>query len=330
MTADTPLGREVLRHSTAHVLAQAVLRLWPGAHYAIGPVIEDGFYYDFELPGGAHFSDEDLGRMATEMRAIMAEDQPFVRHEHSIGEGLALFADQPFKREIIEAVGAGSDEVDASGTGANGAGGLDLLEPARVHRPVPRAPRADHRPARPLRPPAGGRRLLAGRREAPAAPAHLRHGLGVRRGAGRAPAPPGGGRAARPPQARGGARPVLLPRGDRVGSGGLPPEGRHDPPADGGLLAPASRGGGVRVRQHAPHHQVRAVRDLRTPRVVRRGDVPAHGARRRAALLPQADELPVPLSSSSRAASAPTASFRSGCSSSARSTATRSRASCTG
>jgi len=121
VTADSPLGREVLRHSTAHVLAQAVLRLWPGAHYAIGPVIEDGFYYDFELPGGAHFSDEDLGRVATEMRAIMAQDQPFVREEHSIGEGLALFADQPFKREIIEAVAAGSDEVDASGAGANGA-----------------------------------------------------------------------------------------------------------------------------------------------------------------------------------------------------------------
>ncbi len=121
VTADSPLGREVLRHSTAHVLAQAVLRLWPGAHYAIGPVIEDGFYYDFELPGGAHFSDEDLGRVATEMRAIIAEDQPFVRDEYSIGEGLALFADQPFKREIIEAVAAGSDEVDASGAGANGA-----------------------------------------------------------------------------------------------------------------------------------------------------------------------------------------------------------------
>jgi threonyl-tRNA synthetase len=118
VTAATPLGREVLRHSTAHVLAQAVLRLWPGAHFAIGPVIEDGFYYDFELPGGAHFTDEDLERIALEMRAIMAEDQPFVRHEHSIAEGLELFGDQPFKREIIEAVGVGQDEVDAASEGA--------------------------------------------------------------------------------------------------------------------------------------------------------------------------------------------------------------------
>jgi threonyl-tRNA synthetase len=116
VTEDSEAGRNVLRHSTAHVLAQAVLRLWPGAKYAIGPVIENGFYYDFELPGGARFSDDDLSRIETEMRAIMAEDQPFIRHEHPLGEGLELFADQPFKREIIEAVGAGADEVDAGGS----------------------------------------------------------------------------------------------------------------------------------------------------------------------------------------------------------------------
>jgi threonyl-tRNA synthetase len=116
ITGDTDAGREVLRHSTAHVLAQAVLRLWPGAKYAIGPVIENGFYYDFELPDGARFSDDDLVRIEAEMRSIMVEDQPFIRHEHAIGEGLEIFADQPFKREIIEAVDAGADEIDASGS----------------------------------------------------------------------------------------------------------------------------------------------------------------------------------------------------------------------
>jgi threonyl-tRNA synthetase len=120
LTPATDAGREVLRHSTAHVLAQAVLRLWPGAHYAIGPVVADGFYYDFELPGGAHFTDEDLGRIEAVMREIVAEDQPFVRHEHPIGEALGIFADQPFKREIIEAVAAGADEVDAAAPGAGG------------------------------------------------------------------------------------------------------------------------------------------------------------------------------------------------------------------
>ncbi|MGH9019043.1 MAG: threonine--tRNA ligase, partial [Acidimicrobiales bacterium] len=106
VTADSDAGRAVLRHSTAHVLAQAVLALWPGAQYAIGPAIADGFYYDFALPGGATFSDDDLGRITEAMRAIMGQDQPFVRQEHSIEEGLALFVDQPFKREIITGVGA--------------------------------------------------------------------------------------------------------------------------------------------------------------------------------------------------------------------------------
>jgi threonyl-tRNA synthetase len=105
VTGDSPDGREVLRHSTAHVLAQAVLDLWPGAHFAIGPAVEDGFYYDFELPGGAHFTDEDLGRIEARMRAIVAEGQLFVREEHSTSDGLGIFADQPFKREIIESVG---------------------------------------------------------------------------------------------------------------------------------------------------------------------------------------------------------------------------------
>ncbi len=114
VTDQTPAGRDVLRHSTAHVLAQAVLRLWPGAHYAIGPAIEDGFYYDFELPGGAHFSDEDLERVDATMREIVREDQPFRRSEHAIDEALGIFRDQPFKREIIEAVRDGADEHDAA------------------------------------------------------------------------------------------------------------------------------------------------------------------------------------------------------------------------
>ncbi|HVB94103.1 MAG TPA: threonine--tRNA ligase, partial [Acidimicrobiales bacterium] len=117
VTADSDEGRAVIRHSTAHVLAQAVLRLWPGARFAIGPVIEDGFYYDFELPGGAHFSDDDLGRIDATMREIITENQPFIRHEHSIQEGLSLFEDQPYKREIIEAVEAGANEIDAGAEG---------------------------------------------------------------------------------------------------------------------------------------------------------------------------------------------------------------------
>ncbi|HET7488182.1 MAG TPA: threonine--tRNA ligase [Acidimicrobiales bacterium] len=104
--ADSDAGRHILRHSTAHVMAQAVLQLWPGAKFAIGPPIENGFYYDFDLPGGASFSDDDLERIEARMREIVAENQPFVREELSRDEGLALFADQPYKVEIIEGVDA--------------------------------------------------------------------------------------------------------------------------------------------------------------------------------------------------------------------------------
>jgi threonyl-tRNA synthetase len=122
VTASSPPGLEVIRHSTAHVLAQAVLDLWPGAHYAIGPAIEDGFYYDFELPGGAHFSEkDDLERIESKMREIIAQDQPFVRAEHGVDEALTLFTGQPFKREIIEAVRSGVDEHDAPAAGAGAA-----------------------------------------------------------------------------------------------------------------------------------------------------------------------------------------------------------------
>jgi threonyl-tRNA synthetase len=106
-------GREVLRHSTAHLLAQAVFDLFPGARYAIGPAISDGFYYDFELPDGRHFTDEDLGRIEARMRELVAEDQPFVREEIDLSAGRALFADQPYKLEIIDRVAGGdADEED--------------------------------------------------------------------------------------------------------------------------------------------------------------------------------------------------------------------------
>jgi threonyl-tRNA synthetase len=143
VTDDTDEGRLVLRHSTAHVLAQAVRRLWPGAAYAIGPAIADGFYYDFDLPHAARFSDDDLVRIEAEMRAIMAEAQPFVREEHTISEGLELFADQPYKREIIEGVAevAGLDEELAAEAGGqpgevsayrNGPGFVDLCRGPHV------------------------------------------------------------------------------------------------------------------------------------------------------------------------------------------------------
>ena len=99
---DTDEGREILRHSTAHVLAQAVKRLFPEVKLAIGPAIENGFYYDFDKP--EPFTLDDLGRIEEEMRRIVSENLPIVREEISRDDALALFRkmDEPYKLELIE------------------------------------------------------------------------------------------------------------------------------------------------------------------------------------------------------------------------------------
>ncbi|MFM7489709.1 MAG: threonine--tRNA ligase [Actinomycetota bacterium] len=118
ITADTENGRHVLRHSTAHVMAQAVLALYPGAKYTIGPAIENGFYYDFDL-GGRAFTEADLESVEAKMRDIVKADQTFVRSVVSADEALDLFADQPYKCEIINRVRAGgADGSDAGEVGS--------------------------------------------------------------------------------------------------------------------------------------------------------------------------------------------------------------------
>ena len=103
-------GLHVLRHSTAHVMAQAVCDLFPGAKYAIGPAIEDGFYYDFELP--EPIAPADLQKIDRRMRQIIKTNQPFVREEVSREIALERLSDQPFKREIIEGLAAEEGEVE--------------------------------------------------------------------------------------------------------------------------------------------------------------------------------------------------------------------------
>ena len=120
-TSDT--GLHTIRHSTAHVLAQAVLELFPGSTNAIGPAVENGFYYDFALPGNATFSAEDLSRIDAQMREIMAADQPFVRGELSATEALDVFRDFPYTCEIIERTAkkvADDDGLDAGEVSADG------------------------------------------------------------------------------------------------------------------------------------------------------------------------------------------------------------------
>jgi threonyl-tRNA synthetase len=113
ITADSDDGRFIVRHSSAHVLAQAVLDNHEGATFAIGPPITDGFYYDFNI--GRPFTPEDLEALEVRMDEIIAEDQPFDRDVLAIPEALEMFKDHKYKVEIIEGVdeaqGAGSDEV---------------------------------------------------------------------------------------------------------------------------------------------------------------------------------------------------------------------------
>ena len=95
----------MIRHSMAHVMAQAVLELFPGTKIAIGPAIENGFYYDFDLP--RPLTDADLETISAKMKEIIASGVPFERKEISRDEAKALFADQPYKLELIEAIPEG-------------------------------------------------------------------------------------------------------------------------------------------------------------------------------------------------------------------------------
>ena len=107
-------GLDVVRHSASHVLAQAVLRLWPGTKYAIGPTIENGFYYD--LLFAEPISDADFPRIEEEMAEIVAEDQQVTRSELPREEALDLFgaAQQPFKVELIRDLVAAAEAEGAA------------------------------------------------------------------------------------------------------------------------------------------------------------------------------------------------------------------------
>lgn len=101
---DDRRGKDVYWHSTAHIMAQAVKRLFPGAKLAIGPAIEEGFYYDFDLPRA--LNDSDLAKIEEEMRQIIQEDIPFERFEISKEEAERLFRERGeiYKLEILKEI----------------------------------------------------------------------------------------------------------------------------------------------------------------------------------------------------------------------------------
>ncbi|HEX3713697.1 MAG TPA: threonine--tRNA ligase, partial [Trebonia sp.] len=117
VTADSPAGRSVIRHSTAHVLAQAVQQAFPEAKLGIGPPVENGFYYDFQVDRA--FTPEDLKAVESRMRDIVKQGQRFVRREVTDADARAELAHEPFKLELIGIKGkTGSDDEASAEVGA--------------------------------------------------------------------------------------------------------------------------------------------------------------------------------------------------------------------
>ena len=273
---DDPDALYVLRHSAAHLLAEAVRRLYPGVKIAIGPPIENGFYYDFEFPEPIHES--DLERIEEEIRRELAEGREWTARGDLTRRGT---------RALLRRGRAVQGRARRHGRGRHLA-----LHAGRVHRPLPRpAPpglEADQG-AQADRP---RRRVLARGREEHAADADLRHRVLFAGGSRRVPRAAGGGEAPRPPQARPAARP-LPPRRQRTRHAVLAPEG------DGALEHPrgpaAAREREARLRRG---EDAADVRHRRLDHVGPLGEVPRRhvprAVRRGPDARPQADELPRP------------------------------------
>ncbi len=102
VTAKSPDGLDLMRHSTAHLLAAALTELYPGVKFGVGPAIENGFYYDVELPEGASISPEDFAAIEDRMAAIAKSGAKIERSEVTRDEARAIFAEQPLKLELID------------------------------------------------------------------------------------------------------------------------------------------------------------------------------------------------------------------------------------
>ncbi len=112
---------EIMRHSAAHVMAQAILRLYPEAKLTIGPVVEDGFYYDIDMPP---VSEEDFPRIEAEIQKIVKAKLPIRRREVTKAQALDAYQQEPYKLEMIQE-SAGRHHF--------------ALRAGRIHRPLPRA-----------------------------------------------------------------------------------------------------------------------------------------------------------------------------------------------
>ena len=133
VAANTEAGRSVIRHSTAHVLAQAVQELFPEAKLGIGPPIKDGFYYDFDV--AEPFTPEDITALEKKMKQIIKSGQRFSRRVYeSKDEARAELAGEPFKLELIDDKGA-ADDAEVMEVGGGELSVYDNLNP-RTGEPI--------------------------------------------------------------------------------------------------------------------------------------------------------------------------------------------------
>ena len=128
-------GLFLLRHSAAHVMAEAITNLFPGVQLVYGPPVEQGFYYDMAFPDGATISSEDFERIESEMKRIVKEDRPFTRYEMPAGPGLEKLREEGSKYKVDNAeraIEAGSTELSWYATGAPGTDWEDLCRGPHV------------------------------------------------------------------------------------------------------------------------------------------------------------------------------------------------------
>ncbi len=266
---------DTMRHSAAHIMAAAVLELFPEAKLGIGPAIRDGFYYDFDLPRA--LTPADLEAIEERMRAQVTGNLPFERSELDRSAALNQLENegQDYKVEIVRELPDG-DVISFYRHGAfndlcrgphlETTGGPGTVQAAEL-----------------------GRGVLAGRRAPPDAAAHLRHGLGVAGGPGPLPVAAGRGQEARPPQARPRPGPVHLPPG--VAGRPVLASARHGHVAGAGaVVARGAALGRLRRGPHAEPGAQGAVGDLGPL-----GALPGQHVRPRrprAPVGPEADELP--------------------------------------
>ena len=201
--AGSPDGRSILRHSTAHVLAQAVQQLFPDAKLGIGPPVENGFYYDFDV--AEPFGPDDLKAIEQRMRQIVKQGQRFSRRVVSPDEARAELALEPYKLELIGLKGpSGEESVEVGGHELTMYDNLDRRTGEAVWTDLcrgPHLPTTRDIPAFRLMRTGGA--YWRGSERNPQLQRIYGTAWECAGGAGGVPAPARGGRAARPPAAGG-------------------------------------------------------------------------------------------------------------------------------